>query len=697
MNYPEFALYFPLKPGTKVPLVKGWQALATNDAGTIAKWKAEGYGIAAMPAEGYAVLDLDVKSGTGTNGIAWAKDNRPALPETWSAETAGGGQHHWFKLPDGIRMGNKTGFNPGMDIRAAGKGFVVFQATIYGKAYKQHSATVADCPQWIIEDAKAAKQADKFDDDGSAVIEYKGAAVNLYKEALAHCAALVETGADGWDDAANTLAWYTAHMMCHAESESEADRLQEAYLNHELVRDLDDNSDTGKRGSSKLDYKLAILRPQYSYREELEQDKEAEFWASTPTLQRVARVAEISSANPWAVLGNALSRAAVTTSCNVRADRRFTGGKKGGNLNLFIAPCGPAGAGKGEAFKAAEAVFHWPEVKEINIGSGEALLMNLKKTQAEYAEDGGTFYQGGTGLLIRTGEVGELGAKGNRQGSTLWEYLKQAYSGEALRNSTIAGKSDADIEDNSYRVAVSIDVQPLKADILLEQSDGGLPQRFAWFDAKPSKVVRAADRTEEMLTELDDAPVFSNPFGAVVEEPVFVLFPEIAFRDYDADKEARLARDESEDNDDAHAFYTRIKVAALLAILHGKKEVSEKLWEHSGYVMEHSGKRLDKCRALLASQETDKQRKRAQSMATLEHYKGKVQKELTQAELPVEGYAKVVLEELKESGRTARRDFNAKVNGTLRPKRNDAIELLIKRGAITEEKEGRKVFLSLAA
>jgi putative DNA primase/helicase len=76
---------FPLIPGAKLPLVKAWQKVASDDADLIGewanKWPNANVGVATGDASGVVVLDLDVKDGrNGMQDLAVLVRTGKALP-----------------------------------------------------------------------------------------------------------------------------------------------------------------------------------------------------------------------------------------------------------------------------------------------------------------------------------------------------------------------------------------------------------------------------------------------------------------------------------------------------------------------------------------------------------------------------------------------------------------------------------------
>lgn len=150
--------------GRKVPLIKGWQELATDEPEQLALWqdlfrdRLKFWGVPCGPANDLLVLDVDVKGG----GLETLKALQ--IPATLTQRTPSGGAHFFFRYPkDGKHYGNKvkslTGY-PGLDTRGVG-GWAAF----YG--FADNGATgIVEAPEWLR--AVAASDAPGFRTQGLA-------------------------------------------------------------------------------------------------------------------------------------------------------------------------------------------------------------------------------------------------------------------------------------------------------------------------------------------------------------------------------------------------------------------------------------------------------------------------------------------------------------------------------------------------
>ena len=141
---------------------------ADTDPQMIREWWAvypdANVGIATGDASGAVVLDIDVKSG-GEASLLNLERKFGQVPDTWTAETGGGGFHFYFRMP-AVDIRNSAGaVGPGIDVRGNG-GYVIAPPSLhlsgrrYGwaPAFHPRSTPLAMVPAWLLE-RMAAKHA----------------------------------------------------------------------------------------------------------------------------------------------------------------------------------------------------------------------------------------------------------------------------------------------------------------------------------------------------------------------------------------------------------------------------------------------------------------------------------------------------------------------------------------------------------
>jgi hypothetical protein len=163
--YAERGLHvFPLRPGRKDPCPGSHgERDATTDAATIDRWGRQwpDANVGIVPgASGLFVLDVDVRN-FGHESLAVL----PALPDTATTCTGGGGWHYWFRRTqalDGRRC--KTlhvdGVNvSGIDVKGVCSGYVVAPPSIHpsGRRYLWEASSrvdeipIAEAPGWLVD------------------------------------------------------------------------------------------------------------------------------------------------------------------------------------------------------------------------------------------------------------------------------------------------------------------------------------------------------------------------------------------------------------------------------------------------------------------------------------------------------------------------------------------------------------------
>ena len=147
---------FPVD-ANKVPLVAGGFKVATTDLAQIEAWSTSYpsalLGIPCGP-DTFDVLDIDVRDGKG--GAEWLKANVARLPATRTVRTRSGGLHLYLKPSPAMRSTAGT-VAPGVDIRAAGTGYVVAW-NLEGLPVKNPS-TFAEWPAWLVAEATRGRAA----------------------------------------------------------------------------------------------------------------------------------------------------------------------------------------------------------------------------------------------------------------------------------------------------------------------------------------------------------------------------------------------------------------------------------------------------------------------------------------------------------------------------------------------------------
>jgi hypothetical protein len=203
---------FPLPAGRKAARLPKWNVLATTDKKQVEAWWASGStsNIAIATGRGLLVLDEDPRHGS-QRSIQQLQESHGALPETRTARTPSGGQHHYFRVPSDREVPNSTSkLGAGLDIRGDG-GYVVAPPSVLAAVEKQtagaytweNKAPIADAPEWLIALATKKRQTETSANGVTTVAlsSISGEQLEDLQSALAHPALLEAASTyQGWAD-----------------------------------------------------------------------------------------------------------------------------------------------------------------------------------------------------------------------------------------------------------------------------------------------------------------------------------------------------------------------------------------------------------------------------------------------------------------------------------------------------------------
>jgi hypothetical protein len=406
-----------------------------------------------------------------------------------------------------------------------------------------------------------------------------------------------------------------------------------------------------------------------------------------PELRHLHTYAESKLVEPLGALGATLSRMLAMLHPHYVLPGVVVGP---GSLNFYCTLVGRSGAGKGGPDAVAEAAFlpvtgsvelppealnEWidplsgEELYTAELGSGEgfghAYVRPDKKTKE--------LRQVRTSVLYLSPEIDWLRGVGGRQQSTLIPVLRKAWSGEGLNPQYAAADKRVRLAKHSYRVALTVGVQPERADVLLDDADGGLPQRFIWMP------VASADAP-------DEEPETPEPMRIRIPLPPAGITPLVVCPEAVAEIKAagrRRRRGEGDDLD-THALFCREKVAAGLALLNGHlitQGVTLEDWELAGLVMKVS----DATRNWVVDV-----RRREQAQANRARGEAEAERELVKRSVTEQAELKRVVDRIhafltREKDWVTYGKVRAAVREELRKWTDDALTVLVTVGQIDHE------------
>lgn len=396
------------------------------------------------------------------------------------------------------------------------------------------------------------------------------------------------------------------------------------------------------------------------------------FWDARPSLAHIRTFAQARMCSPWAVLGCALTRVIVATPPFYALPATIG---SHASLNLFVALVGPSGTGKGAADAAAADALHVGDVHHSHVGSGEGIAhLYAHREKREIVRDRDA-------VLFTIPEVDNLTALGSRQGATLLPQLRSAWSGESLGFAYVDPTKNLRIERHTYRLGLLLGVQPGRAAPLLEDADGGTPQRFLWMPTTdPDMPEQPPAEPAPMDWKLPDKPVLTDVSGLTV-----VTVPEQARQTVIATHRAKL-RGEN-DTLDGHAVLARLKAATALALLEGRTRVDDQDWDLSGTLMAVS----DATRAGVTAHLASRVRQSNMAKGEAEADRAVVVAERLDA-VQVRRVCRVITRALRKGDGEwmTRRDVARTVAGRDRPAVDDALGALLDAGQVETRTEGDK-------
>ena len=306
------------------------------------------------------------------------------------------------------------------------------------------------------------------------------------------------------------------------------------------------------------------------HRSELQQrleEVEHGFWNSRESLRTVFDAAIARFAPPWGVLAVTVARVLCLVPPHIVLPP-IVGGV--GSLNSFFCLTSPSGGGKGASVAVAKELIP-AYIFEAKLGSGEGFIKILEGNPKEPDSRPGAVW-------FDAGEIDGIKAMGDRIGSTLLEKLRDAWMGASLG---FGYKDSSFVEAHSYRMTLTVGVQPRRAGWLLADG-GGTPQRFMWFPAMDER----ANRVNRRRYGDHWVPALTLPSALKFQYPrTLVVPPEVKESIEIAQEMKNFGRT---DGLDTHAAFAREKFAQALAMIDGRTEMTAQDWSLAGVATEVS-------------------------------------------------------------------------------------------------------------
>jgi hypothetical protein len=303
------------------------------------------------------------------------------------------------------------------------------------------------------------------------------------------------------------------------------------------------------------------------------------FWSATEQLEIIHASARARLVGPWALLGACFTRINVMVPYFVTIPP-LTGGRA--SLNLFVGLVGPSGAGKGGATAAATdtidtgATWKGGEFGQlmVNLGSGEGIIHAFRKRTKDDDE------WNTHAVVFNVQEIDLLTATATRSGATILPVLRSMWSGEQLGFQNADPTRRIQVPPHQYRASLLVGIQPLRAGSLLDDADGGTPQRFLFVPTDdPGAPDQPPIKPEKIKWRKPLFDSLRDPFTGTYD----ITLPE-AVESLVRDQRLEMLRNQAEGSKNAsgHDTLARIKYAAHFALLAGRTTVTDDDWELAG-------------------------------------------------------------------------------------------------------------------
>jgi hypothetical protein len=348
----------------------------------------------------------------------------------------------------------------------------------------------------------------------------------------------------------------------------------------------------------------------------------AEFWEARPVFDHIRRAAHARCCSADALLHAVLARISALTTHKLTLPPLVG---PPGSLNYCTAITGESGTGKSAAMGlAGELLVDFANIGRPGAilegdGAGEVMLCLPLSTGEGVAEaymgeievendDGEPVKVRGQAkhnALFVMDEGEALFNQASRQGATLMETLRRAWSGSVLGQANATEARRRIIPAGNYRFALIIGFQPIRAGYLLADAVGGTPQRFSWASAtdpalpdEPCAWPGLINWQSPPLNALRDAG------RAVTGGERFEFEVDPAIRSQIWAERVAIGRGEVVvDELDAHANLCRLKIAALLSLLDfWRFDITPDDWDLAGIVWDTSCAVRASCLAAVAAE-----------------------------------------------------------------------------------------------
>lgn len=313
-------------------------------------------------------------------------------------------------------------------------------------------------------------------------------------------------------------------------------------------------------------------------------------------LDHIRRWAEAMEVRPEAALAVVLARLASNISHRVVLPK--IGSKPVASLNLYVALEGKSGSGKNALIDGVDDLMPRPfaeddPVRKVSgLSTGEGLLAVYVKPGKDADGQQRQMYVTRRAFVL-IDEIGMLEGVASRTGNTLMPVLRSMWSGAGVDTPTADPTRQRALAAQAYRLSLVVGIQPGLGGVIFDQAAklSGMPQRFLFAKVANPLDVDAdyADDPGPLQFTVHKSIPYDEVFehgGRELQEPQFVLPVDGEIVTY-IRRQHRLNQHEDPSALDGHWLLVRLRVAALLAILHGQPGVDWMAWDWADVLMNH--------------------------------------------------------------------------------------------------------------
>lgn len=306
------------------------------------------------------------------------------------------------------------------------------------------------------------------------------------------------------------------------------------------------------------------------------------FWSSRWYLDHIRQAARSRLVAPPAVLGAVLARVAAFTPPSTCLPALI--GSRA-PLSLYVALRGRSGAGKSSPESTAADLLPGPPpgcVGPLALGSGEGLVEAfMELVEEEYETEAGAKKrkvkrQVHHGALFSLDEGQALAEISSRKGSTILPVLRTAWSGGDPGQANASIETRRHLRAGSYAVGLVSLWQDHAAAQLIADQAGGTPQRFVWL---PTDDPEADVDTPEWPGALE----WTRPPLITMACPLEL--DQAIIDEVRVNRVLQLRGELDVEPLDAHRRLSKLKIAGVLAVLDGRRDIDVDDWHLAETVM----------------------------------------------------------------------------------------------------------------